>query len=415
MVLERATRNCIFILHTADGTPLLNPSDIKQEAVNYFQNFLQADTSTSTINSSEALPELLRFRCSSTDVAKLVAPITPSEITQALQSLPKRKASGPDGFTKEFFTAAWPVLGKDFITAIQSFFLFGLLPTGVNATILVLIPKKTPALNMKDYMPIACCNLMYKVISKILAQRLKVFLPNAIEPNQSAFVKGRLLLEYVLLATELVNGYHKPHVTDRSTIKLDILKAFDTVCWSFITDVLCAMSLPSQFICWIYLCISTASFSVAINGELAGFFTSARGIRQDCSLSPYLYVIINNVLSNMLNQAAVDGKFGFHPKCERVQLTHLSFADDILVFTDGKEDSLKGVLEVMDQFAGMSGLQINASKSSIFAAGPNSHLLNQAATERGIKVETLPIRYLGMPLTSKVWSKTDYEPLIDQL
>lgn len=85
------------------------------------------------------------------------------------------------------------------------------------------------------------------------------------------------------------------------------------------------------------------------------------------------------------------------------------------MFTDGKEDSLKGVLEVMDQFAGMSGLQINASKSSIFAAGPNSHLLNQAATERGIKVETLPIRYLGMPLTSKVWSKTDYEPLIDQL
>ena len=117
----------------------------------------------------------------------------------------------------------------------------------------------------------------------------------------------------------------------------------------------------------------------------------------------------------MLNQAAVDGKFGFHPKYEKVQLTHLSFADYILVFTDGTEASLNGVLTVMDQFASMSGLQINATKSSILVAGPNSHLLNHAASARGIQVDHLPIRYLGMPLTYKVWSKTDYEPLIDQL
>lgn len=117
----------------------------------------------------------------------------------------------------------------------------------------------------------------------------------------------------------------------------------------------------------------------------------------------------------MLNQAEVDEKFGFHPKCERVQLIHLSFADDILVFTDGTEESLNGVLTMMDQFASMLGLQINATKSTIFAAGPNSLLLNHAASAKCIQVDQLPIRYLGMPLTSKIWSKTDYEPLIDQL
>lgn len=232
---------------------------------------------------------------------------------------------------------------------------------------------------------------MYKVISKLLANRLKALFPAAIEANQCTFVKGRLLLENVLLATELVNGYHKPHGSGRSTIKLDISKAFDTVRWIFITDVLRATGVPSQFIRWIYLCISTASFSVAINGELAGFFTSARGIQQDCSLSPYLYVIVNNALSNMLNQAAADGKFGFHPKCENVGLTHHSFADDILIFTDGTEASLNGVLAVMDQFAGVSGLRINASKSSIFAAGPNSHLLTHAVSAKGLQVNTLPI------------------------
>lgn len=117
----------------------------------------------------------------------------------------------------------------------------------------------------------------------------------------------------------------------------------------------------------------------------------------------------------MLNQAAADGKIGFHPKCEKVQLTHLSFADDILVFTNGTEAPLNGVLAVIEQFTGMSGLHINASKSSIFAAGPNSQTLNHTATEKGIQVDTLPIRYLGMPLTSKVWSKTDHKPLIDRL
>lgn len=94
---------------------------------------------------------------------------------------------------------------------------------------------------MKDYRPIACCNLLYKVISKILARRLKTIFPDAIEPNQTAFIKGRLLLESVLLASELVNGYHRTTLSNRATIKLDISKAFDTVKWSFITAVLKAI------------------------------------------------------------------------------------------------------------------------------------------------------------------------------
>ena len=109
--------------------------------------------------------------------------------------------------------------------------------------------------------------------------------PDAIEPNQTAFIKGRLLLENVLLASELVNGYHRTTLSNRATIKLDISKAFDTVKWSFITAVLKAMGLPIQFIHWIRVCISTASFSVSVNGSLEGFFTSARGIRHGCSLS----------------------------------------------------------------------------------------------------------------------------------
>ena len=312
-----------------------------------------------------------------TDASMLVAPFTTEEIHGMLLTLHNGKVPGPDGFTKEFFVAMWPIVGRDFVIAIQSFFQCGFLPTGVNATILALIPKKNPDHTMKDIRPIACCNLMYKVISKLLSNRLKNILPYAIEPNQCAFIKGRILLENVCLAYELFKGYHLDSATDRATVKFDISKAFDTVKWGFIVYVLQAMGLPELFIHWIQLCVSTASFSVAINGELEGFFTSARGIRQGCSVSPYLYVILKSVLSKLLNKSVAEGVLGYHPNCRAVRLTHLSFADYILVFTDGKVSSLNGVLGVMEKFARMSSLHVNVMKSSLYSAGQNKHLLQQ--------------------------------------
>lgn len=300
--------------------------------------------------------------------AVLVGPISPQEIYAVLLSLLNDKVSGPDGYTKEFYVAAWRIIGKDFITAVQSFFLYGFLPTGVNATNLTLIPKINDPQTMKDYMSIACCNLLYKVISKVLANRLKVIFPYAIKPNQSAFLKGRLLLKNVLLASELVTGNHRTTNKEKCAIKFDISKAFDTVKWSFIVAVLQAMGLPLQFIHRVRICISTAAFSVSVNGSLEGFFTSARGIRHGCSLSPYLYVILNNVLSKLLNRASETGKFGYHPKCREVNLTHMCFADDILVFTVGTAASLHGVIEVMHHFVRISRLRINATKSTLFTS-----------------------------------------------
>ena len=254
-----------------------------------------------------------------------------------------------------------------------------------------------------------------KVISKILATRLRTIFLEAIEANQCAFIEERLLLENVLLASELVNGYHKTKGKPRCVVKFDIAKAFDTVKWSFIVSVLQAMGLPAQFIHWIGLCISTAAFSVSVNGSLEGFFTSARGIKQGCSLSPYLYVILSNVLSKLLNQAAEAREYDYHPQCAGVKLTHLSFADDILVFSDGTASSLAGVMSVMGRFTKISGLHINVMKSSIFASGVNLSPLLDAAIEMGISVVTLPIRYLGMPLTTKTLTSSDYEPLIDKI
>lgn len=126
------------------GEVLTDASNIKKEAVDHFQRFLQTHPDTSSV-SLEEMQALLSYRCSDSKALDLVSPITATEIIDALRALPNGKVSRLDGFTKEFFVSAWPVLGAEFVVAVQSFFLFGFMLDGINATILSLIPKTDSA------------------------------------------------------------------------------------------------------------------------------------------------------------------------------------------------------------------------------------------------------------------------------
>lgn len=189
----------------------------------------------------ERLKQLMDFTCSERDCAKLEKEVSKEEINEALFKMPGSKSPGPDGYTVEFFKGAWDIIGEDVTAAVQSFSVKGFLPKGLNSTILTLIPKKEEARMMKDYRPISCCNVLYKVISKIIANRLKSILPQFITLNQSAFIKERLLMENVLLATELVKDYHKDSVSLRCAMQIDISKAFDSVQWTFLLNTLKAL------------------------------------------------------------------------------------------------------------------------------------------------------------------------------
>ncbi|XP_013617158.1 PREDICTED: uncharacterized protein LOC106323609 [Brassica oleracea var. oleracea] len=214
---------------------------------------------------------------------------------------------------------------------------------------------------------------------------------------------------------KLVKDYHKDVVSSRPAIKIDISKAFNTVQWTFIEATLCTMNYPDLFITWIMHCIDTTGFLVSVNGELEGFFSSVRGVRQGRSLSSYLYVIASNVLSKMINKSVRNGSIGYHPWCREVSLSHLSFAVDIVVFTNGSHDSLEGTLRVFDDFARISGLTINISKSTVFAAGRGKRDLDETAHRVGLSVSGIPVKYLGLPLTTKVMSRSDYEPLLAKI
>ena len=206
-----------------------------------------------------------------------------------------------------------------------------------------------------------------------------------------------------------------PWISSRSAIKLDISKAFDTMQWSFIEATLRAMGYPALFVTWIMRCVDTAAFSFSVNGELEGFFSSSRGIRQGCSLSPYLFVIVRNVLSTLLNSVVLNRRIGFHPLCTLLKLTHLSIADDIMVFTDRTPSSLEGTIGVFDEFATISGIFINTAKSTVFAAGKNKKRLQDKAISVGFSIQGLLVKYLGLPLTTKIMSRHDYEPLLAKI
>ncbi|XP_013639204.1 PREDICTED: uncharacterized protein LOC106344352 [Brassica oleracea var. oleracea] len=218
-------------------------------------------------------------------------------------------------------------------------------------------------------------------------------------------------MENVLLATEIVKDYHKEDISPRCAMMIDISKAFDLVQWPFLLNTLRAMGLPEKFLKWITLCVTTASFSVQVNGELAGYFQSSRGLRQGCSLSPYLFVICMNVLSKLLDEAAAKGQTGFHPKCKNIALTHLCFADDLLVFADGSQRSVEGILQVFEAFDKMSGLKISLEKSTLFLAGvgeqKREEILGHFPFASAFQLPSGCIREIERICSAFLWSGTD--------
>lgn len=126
-------------------------------------------------------------------------------------------------------------------------------------------------------------------------------------------------------------------------------------------------------------------------------------------------MIVSNALSCLLNKAVESGQIGYRPSCQRVNLTHLSFTDDILVFTDGMVASLRGILGIFDDFARMYSLRINVAKSTLFDAGRGKKTLERATGVIGISICELPIKYLGLPLITKAMTKLDYEPLVEKI
>ena len=204
-------------------------------------------------------------------------------------------------------------MGEEVTQVVLHFFTTGRLLKELNHTSLTLVPKVPNPSSFNDFRPIACCNLLYKCISGIMAARLKAVLPSLIDSAQSAFIPGRNMSNNIFIAQEVLRNYHRSDTRSRCAIKVDLHKAFDTVKWSFLLELLIKMGFPSRFIDWVRTCISTPRYSLNINGELVGFFGASRGLRQGDPLSPYLFAIIMDALSMLIHQNIEEARLAGNP------------------------------------------------------------------------------------------------------
>jgi len=167
------------------------------------------------------------------------------------------------------------------------------------------------------------------------------------------------------------------------------------------------IGIPDRFINWIHQCITTPTFSISNNGSTGGYFKSTKGIRHGDPLSPYLFVLAMEVFSKLLHTRFNSGYIHYHPKAAELNISHLMFADDVMVFFYGGSYSLHWICETLDDFAAWSGLRVNKDKSQLFHAGLGL-LERNSLYEYGFPVGTFPIRYLGLPLMSRKLFESDH-------
>ena len=409
-VKARNSRNSINSITLENGSRPEDLETIKQEVVNHFRSVLGSNMQESTTDAYHMGG--LAWSFEHLDI--LNTKITHQEIKSAMFSIDDSKALGPNGFSSLFFKRAWNIVGSEVCDAVAGFFSYGCMLCEINCTIISLVPKVPNPSSLHDYRPISCCNTIYKCISKIIAARIKRCLPDIIYPAQTAFVHGRSIVDNILLTQELMKNYHCEFGPPRCAHKIELKKAYDSIRWGCIMDILSAMGTPSLFLRCIKACITT-KFSVCVNGELTGFFAGKRGVQQGDPLSPFLFLIAMEAFSRSLSMAVLHPSFDFHPKCKVINLSHLCFTDDIFIFAKGNATSVQIVMVELAKFETFSGLQVNKQKSAVFLAWVNDRVKATILSTTGFSLGSLLMKYLGVPLISTRLSHTDCQPLLNKI
>jgi hypothetical protein len=282
-----------------------------------------------------------------------IAEFTEEEIGDALFQIGPLKAPGSDGLHARFFQRNWELLKFEICKAIKQFFDDGLILENFNMTKIVLIPKSTDAIELKDFRPISLCNVVYKIIAQCIINRLRPFLQDLISETQSAFVLGRLISDNALIAFECFHAIHRAKKGEDSfsAYKMDLTKAYDRVDWSFLEGMLIQYGFDPLWVTWVMSCIKSVKFKVRISDQLTEEIVPTRGLRQGGPLSPYLFLFVAECFSKVLKSTIHNqGLREFRICRSSPGISHLMFVDDCVLFFEANGNQVLLIKQAITNF-----------------------------------------------------------------
>jgi hypothetical protein len=291
--------------------------------------------------------------------------VTLQEYQRALNSFKRNKSPGLDGLPYEFYQSFWDILGPDLVAVYNDCQARGALSFSQRTGLISLLYKKNDRLDVKNWRPISLLCTDYKILFKVLTNRLKTVLSSVISESQACGVSGRFSGLNVRALQDLVN-YCNNNNTGGAIISLDQEKAFDRIDWGFMLRVLEQMNFGPSFRGWVKLLYTNIFSRVLVNGFTSGAFSVSRGVRQGCPLSPLLYLIVAETISCAIKKdLCVDG-FQL-PNGETVKI--FQYADDTTIIVHS-EQALRSLFSL---FEGTSWLPVRSStsiKAMVSFSGP---------------------------------------------
>jgi hypothetical protein len=348
--------------------------------------------------------------------AGLVKLFSLEEVKAAVWDCDNFKCTGPDGITCGFITDFWEILRDDVMRFIMEFHRNGCLTKGINTTFIALIPKVESPQRLNDFRPISLVGSMYKILAKVLANRLHSIIGSVISDSQSAFVKGRQILDGILVANEVVDDARRSD-KELLMLKVDFEKAYDSIDWGYLYNVMHKMGFPVLWRKWIKECIGTASASVLVNGSPTAEFPLQRGLRQGDPLSPFLFLLaaegFNVLMKSLSDNMLFHGyKVGY---VDPTIVSHLQFADDTLIIAEKTWANVRAMRAVLKLFEAISGLKVNFSKSQLVGVNVPASWLSEAASVLSCRLGCLPFVYLGLPIGGDPRRLSFWELLINRI
>jgi len=292
----------------------------------------------------------------------------------------------------------------------------GKLSKGVNSTFIALIPKVISPQRLNDYRLISLVGCLYKVLAKVMANRLSGVIGKVVSDTQSTFVKGKQILDGILIANEVVDEARR---MDKELLmfKVDFEKAYDFVDLKYLDLVMVNMNFPTLRRKWILECIETTTTSVLVNGSPTKEFPIERGLRQGDLLSPFLFLLAAKGF-NVLVQAMV-GPHMFHGfrvgRSSDVRLTHLQFVDDTLIIGEKSRLNVRSMRAVLLIFEEVSGLKVNFHKSMLTGVNVSDSWLSEAASVINCRRGSIPFGYLGLPIGGDARKLSFWKPVVDRI